>query len=179
VAEPSSGVGPAEALVGGIVGAVVLTAVHQGARLVAERPPRMDRVGMRAIARGLHALGAQPPTGRTLYGLTLGGDLLSNAAYYAAAALAGRHAVGAGAALGVAAGIGALVLPRRMGLDDPPGSEALDNQLMTIAWYTLGGLAAGAAMTALARRGAGERARRGRVARIVSPSPAWRRAEAP
>jgi hypothetical protein len=48
-------------------------------------------------------------------------------------------------ALGLAAGIGALVLPRRLGLGDPPRSFRPANQVMTVAWYLLGALATAAA----------------------------------
>jgi hypothetical protein len=105
--------------------------------------PRMDVLGMRAIARGARRVGKRPPTGRTLYRATLAGDLLSNTAYYSAVALGGRHAGRTGAALGIAAGIGALLLPPAMGLGHPPHAHAWSNRLMTVAWYTLGGLAAG------------------------------------
>ena len=98
---------------------------------------------MRAIARGTHRLGKRPPSGRTLYRATLAGDLLSNTAYYSTVALAGRHATRTGAALGIAAGVGALLLPPVMGLGRPPHAGAWSNRLMTVAWYTLGGLAAG------------------------------------
>jgi hypothetical protein len=169
--------GVAAALASGALGAVVLTAVHQAAPGMVPHAPRMDRVGMRAVARGMHALGADPPRGRRLYNLTLAGDLLANTAYYALAALAGRHSVTAGTALGAIAGVGALALPRRVGLDDPPHSEARANQAMTIAWYTIGGLAAGAMMRTLGTRRVARRRTKGRLVRVATPSPEWRRAE--
>ena len=131
----------AAALISGAAGALAVTAVHQLARRRVRYAPRMDVLGMRAIAR--HRLGKRPPTGRTLYRATLAGDLLSNTAYYSTVALAGRHATRTGAALGIAAGVGALLLPPVMGLGRPPHAGAWSNRLMTVAWYTLGGLAAG------------------------------------
>ena len=35
-------------------------------------------------------------------------------------------------------------MPQRLGLGAPPHSELLSNQVMTVAWYTLGGIAAAA-----------------------------------
>lgn len=171
------GIGVRDALIGGMAGAAALTTVHQAALGLVSRPPRMDRVGMRAIARGMHALGGDPPRGRKLYGLTLAGDLAANAAYYALAGLSRRRPVAAATALGLAAGIGALALPRRLGLDDPPHSDAADNQAMTIAWYTIGGITAGAVMAALGRRRTRPSATPRRIARIRTPSAEWRRAE--
>jgi hypothetical protein len=131
------------AVVSGAAGALALTAVHQFARHRVPKAPRMDVVGMRAIARSMHGVGRRPPTGRALYRITMAGDILSNAAYYSAVALAGREAMRAGAALGIAAGVGAVVLPPMIGLGRPPHVHAWSNRLMTIAWYTLGGLVAG------------------------------------
>jgi hypothetical protein len=132
------------AAVSGAAGALALTAVHQLARRRLPHAPRMDVLGMRAIARGVHRVGGRPPTGRTLYRTTLAGDLLSNAAYYSAVALGGRHSVPFGVALGIAAGLGALLLPPVIGLGRPPHVRAWSNRLMTIAWYTVGGVVAGA-----------------------------------
>ena len=137
------------AVTSGAAGALALTAVHQLARRRVRNAPRMDVLGMRAIARGLHRARTQPPTGRTLYHTTLAADIISNAAYYSAVALAGPEALRAGAALGIAAGVGALVLPPTMGLGRPPHVQAWSNRLMTVAWYTLGGLVAGRTYQAL------------------------------
>jgi hypothetical protein len=48
-------------------------------------------------------------------------------------------------AMGLGAGACALVLPRRIGLGDAPKSDHIPNQIMTVAWYLVGGLAAAAA----------------------------------
>jgi hypothetical protein len=109
---------------------------------------------MRAIARGTGAGDMHDESGDVdasrnpgLHRAALAGDLLANSAYYSLATTWTR-----GAVLGLAAGIGALVLPQRMGLGDPPHSELLSNKLMTVAWYTLGGLAAAWTAQCLAHR---------------------------
>ena len=139
-------------MMAGVTGAGALTLVHQVARSMTPHAPRMDVLGMRAVARGAHRLGKQPPTGRALYRATLAGDLLSNAAYYSAVALGGQYAVQAGAALGLAAGFGALALPPVIGLGRPPHVHAWSNRLMTVAWYMMGGLVAGASYKAIQRQ---------------------------
>ncbi len=138
-----------DALISGAAGAVALTAVHQAARAVTDAAPRMDVLGVRALARGSRAVGIEPPPSehRGLYGAALAGDLLFNSAYYSMATTWTR-----GAALGLLAGIGALVLPQRLGLGDPPKSELLANRIMTVAWYTFGGLAAAATAQCLTNR---------------------------
>jgi hypothetical protein len=127
----------------GLAGAAALTALHEVARRTIPNAPRMDVVGMRALARGLRAAGAEPPDQPDLYRQTLAGDLIANSAYYALVGTGSREQVYTrGAALGLLAGLGAVLLPRRIGLDDPPHSHRAENQLMTIAWYLAGGLAA-------------------------------------
>ena len=138
------------ALIAGACGAVALTAVHQLARRITDDAPRMDAVGERAIARTVQAAGGTPPTEPALYRWALAGDLVANSAYYSLVAC-GRdaHMWRRAVAMGLAAGAGALVLPRRIGLGDPPRSHHLPNQIMTVAWYVIGGLAAACAGRAL------------------------------
>jgi hypothetical protein len=134
-----------------MAGAVALTAIHQAAKAVTPDAPRMDVVGMRALVRGADRTHAElPETHKGLYRAALAGDLICNTAYYSLATNYRR-----GAAMGLLAGIGALVLPQRLGLGAPPHSELLSNQVMTVAWYTLGGIAAAATSTWLANKQGG------------------------
>jgi hypothetical protein len=138
-----------DALIAGAAGAVTLTVVHQAARIVTDIAPRMDVLGMRALARGAESAGGDPPDehGAGLYSAAMAGDLLVNSAYYALATSWTK-----GAALGLLAGTGALLLPQRLGLGHPPHSERLANKVMTVAWYVAGGLAAAATARYLGRR---------------------------
>ena len=137
-----------DSLLSGVAGAVALTAAHQAARAVTDNAPRMDVVGMRAVSRTVDAAGAEAPRTHTgLYRATLAGDLICNSAYYSLATSYTR-----GAALGLLAGIGALVLPQKMGLGVPPHSDLLSNQLMTVGLYLIGGIAAAATAQCLAMR---------------------------
>ena len=56
-----------------------------------------------------------------------------------------QNAVACGALLGLTAGVGALVLPGPLGLGEAPAKRTGGTAAMTLAWYTLGGLAAGLA----------------------------------
>ena len=137
-----------DSLMSGIAGAVALTAVHQAARAVTDSAPRMDVVGMRALSRGAQAAGTEAPQShKGLYRATLAGDLICNSAYYSLATTYTR-----GAVMGLLAGLGALVLPQRLGLGIPPKSELLSNQVMTVAWYLVGGLVAAATAQHLAAK---------------------------
>ena len=142
-----------EAALAGLAGALALTTIHQAARAVTDDAPRMDIVGIRALASGLRATGANPGSADSLYPVALAGDIVCNTAYYALVAAGRRPNVWArGVVLGLGAGIGALLLPRRLGLGDPPRSHRLANQIMTVAWYLLGGLAAAATAECLRDR---------------------------
>jgi hypothetical protein len=147
---------PASSFLAGLVGAVALTSVHQlGTRWLPDAP-RMDVVGMRAMTAARRSAGLAVPGPRQLYRQTMAGDIASNAIYYSLVGVgppAGRW--WRAAALGMAAGVGALLLPRPMGLGDPPHSDSPRNQVLTVAWYTMGGLAAAATMDALERRAQG------------------------
>jgi hypothetical protein len=139
-------------LAAGSIGAVALTAVHQAARAISPDAPRMDVVGSRAIEKTIAAAGGTVPPRPTVERMALAGDLLCNSAYYSLIPC-GRpaHVWRRAVALGLAAGVGALVLPRRLGLGDPPHSDRPSNQVMTVGWYLLGALATAAAARPLAR----------------------------
>jgi hypothetical protein len=140
-------------IIGGIAGAVALNIVHQTVKQFYSKAPRVDFVGEEALSKGLKQAGIQPPHGKALFIATLAADLLSNAAYYTMIGLGKRkHLLYHGAAHGLCAGIGALTLVKPLGLDNAPVARTYQTQIMTVAWYTFGGIVAGAVMYALRRK---------------------------
>ena len=141
-------------LASGAIGALALTALNEGARRRVPHAPRMEVIGMRALAALVRGLGGRPPRGRALFQSTLAGDLLSNTFYYALAGAGGRQSrLSRGILLGAAAGLGAVLLPPMLGLGHPPGERRPATPLMTLAWYTAGGVAAAMAARMLERNG--------------------------
>jgi predicted cobalt transporter CbtA len=139
------------ALVSGVAGAVAVTAVHETARRTIPQAPRMDVIGRRGIAKSMYALGTEPPHGQRLQNAALAGDVVSNSLYYSLIGLGSdspRATWKRGLLLGVAAGIGAVLLPPVLGLGRQPGSRGPFTHLLTVAWYTIGGLAAAASLRA-------------------------------
>ncbi|MFC4425550.1 hypothetical protein [Deinococcus navajonensis] len=129
----------------GLAGAVTVTVLNEGVRRTLPHAPRMEVIGERALAGTLNAVGIEPPRGEALYGWTMLADLVSNSLYYGLVAVAGPgQAWPVGGALGLAAGLGAVVLPRPLGLGTQPGSRAPRTPMLTAAWYLAGGLAAAA-----------------------------------
>ncbi|HKI03723.1 MAG TPA: hypothetical protein VKK31_17215 [Thermoanaerobaculia bacterium] len=142
------------ALGSGLAGACALTLVHQAARRITDKAPRADILGLRALAKTIRATGRQSPPDDQLYPWTLAGDLVSNSLYYSLVGTNGGTATWLrGTALGLGAGLGALALPGPMGLGSRPTNRTVATQVMTVAWYLLGGLAAAGMATALARQG--------------------------
>jgi hypothetical protein len=130
-------------LASGAIGALAVTAINEGARRRIPHAPRMEVIGMRALSAAVQALGGRPPRGRKLFRETLGADLLSNTIYYALVGAGSRQTrLSRGILLGAAAGLGAVILPPRLGLGRPPGNRRPVTPLMTVAWYTAGGVAA-------------------------------------
>jgi hypothetical protein len=132
-----------KAAAAGAVGAITTNVAHELTRRIMPNAPRVDVLGMQALAKGLTATTGSTPTGDDLYRSTLVGDLLSNSAYFSAVGLGGGNAIVVGIGLGVLAGLGAVVLPPRMGLDEKPTARTPATEAMTVALYTVGGLAAG------------------------------------
>lgn len=137
------------ALLGGLAGALTVTLLNEGVRRLVPGAPRMDVIGERGLRKTFEAVGAEPPKGEDLYRTAMLGDVVSNTVYYALVA-AGKPetAVRRGMLLGLAAGIGAATLPDKIGLGSQPGARPPVTSLLTVAWYTAAGLAAGVVVRA-------------------------------
>ncbi len=142
------------ALLSGLAGATALTVIHESARRMHPDAPRMDTLGRRSIARGMEAVGLEPPDEDRLQAAALAGDVVSNSLYYSLVGLGGPSgALARGAALGALAGLGAVALPPLMGLGHRPGARTPQTAAMTFGWYLIGGIAAAMAYRGLAGRG--------------------------
>jgi len=136
--------------VGGLAGAIALNIIHQTVKAVDHYAPRVDLVGEEALTKGMEAIGLTPPTGNALFIATLTGDVISNALYYSAIGFGKKkNLVFHGTVIGLAAGVGALTLTEPLGLSDAPVTRTDKTKLLTVAWYTIGGIVAGSVMKAL------------------------------
>lgn len=133
-------------LLAGALGAATTNLLHEAVRRTIPDAPRVDLLGMQALSK-LVATQTDPPKGRALYAATLAGDLLSNTAYFSLIALGPRsHALKIGFAVGTVAGLGAVLLPKPLGLSDSTTSRTQTTAALTLALYALGGLATGFAL---------------------------------
>ena len=140
---PPDGLDAGPALLCGLIGALAVTGVNEAARRLVPRAPRLDELGIRGLAKALREAGQEPPSRDRLFWLSMAGDLASNALYYSLAARAPADGVlRRGVLLGVAAGVGAVLLPAPMGLGRGPTARSPQTRVLTVTWYLLGGLAA-------------------------------------
>lgn len=137
----------------GFAGAGIITIIHESVRQVEPDAPRMDLLGMNALSKLLHSMHKSPPDDNKLYWLTMAGDLISNTLYYSAIGLGDKKNVWLkGASLGLAAGIGGVVLPKPLGLNQSHSARTTKTKMMTIGLYLIGGLITAATVKLLEGR---------------------------
>ena len=135
-------------LASGLLGAVALTLVHESVRRRTTDPPRMDKIGERALSAGLRSVGVSPPLESRLYGWAMAGDIVTNGLFYALVGTGGGAWL-RGALLGSIAGVGAALLPPALGLGQIARRPTRARKIMTFAYYLTGGLVAAGASRAI------------------------------
>ncbi len=130
-----------KSIIAGVAGAAALNILHETLRKFDPEAPRIDLVGKEAVKKSAEAMDIEAPTGDRLYGITLAGDVLTNASYFAAIGMGGKkfmllRAIGAG----LSAGIAAVKAPKPMGLNDQHVANSDKRQMMTIGYYVFGSL---------------------------------------
>jgi hypothetical protein len=133
---------------GGLAGAAALTFLNQTAKNMTADAPRLDLLGQNALAKLMKGNDMLSKTTKEFF--PLAGDLISNSLFYGMArGTSPGNTMMRGALLGVGAGLGALTLPKTMGLDEQATNKTTQTKVMTVAWYLLGGLVAAAVINAL------------------------------
>ena len=130
-----------KSLIAGFAGAAALNILHETMRKLDNEAPRLDLLGEQAVKKSAEMLDIDPPTGNKLYGVTMAGDILTNAAYFAAIGMGGKkymllRAIGAG----VSAGVTALKAPESLGLNEKYVANSEKRELLTVAYYVFGAL---------------------------------------
>jgi hypothetical protein len=130
------------ALTGGLAGSVVLTSLHQLLQKNYRNAPRMDLLGEEAIAKGFNKVGADRPSENKLHKMALAGDIVANTLFFGAAATT-ISSCSKGTLLGIAAGLGGIYLPEKLGLNPEHSNRTLQTKVLTVGLYALGGYVAG------------------------------------
>lgn len=140
-------------LAGGLAGATAVTLIHESIKAVVPQAPRMDRLGMQAISKGLRKAGKTVPKQDALFTAAMVGDLVSNALFYSAAGIGSEKNIWVRSSLlGLAAGIGAVVLPEPLGLNKQYSNKTVSTKLMTVGLYVAGSLVTTAVIKLLNRK---------------------------
>lgn len=139
---------------GGLAGACALTALNEGAKRINKNAPRLDLLGMNAVARLVKGGGfGSTITKGKIMPASLAGDLLSNSLYFGMAGAGDKkQTLLRGALLGLGAGLGAITLAKPLGLDERVVSATTTTKALTVAWYVVGGLVAAAVINLLEGR---------------------------
>lgn len=137
-----------QAWAAGLTGAGALNLLHETAQKAIPAGPQMDLIAMRGLDRVLKPL-SRRLTYRQLRGLAFAGDLASNTLYYSALvgvgeSLSRRGRAGAlgwtAVGFGLAAGLGAVFLPPKLGLGQQPSPDFRKTAAITTAVYLAGAL---------------------------------------
>ena len=141
-----------KAILAGFAGAAALNILHETVRRFDSDAPRVDLIGEEALTRSMNSLNLEAPKSDKLYAATLTGDLISNGIYYTTIAMSGsKNLYFKSAVAGITAGLGAIKLPDKMGLDDEPVTKTDKTKVLTVAWYLIGGLVTAAVFNRLNR----------------------------
>ncbi len=142
-----------KALESGFVGACTLTLIHELVRRKIPEAPRMDLLGMNALSKILRKFSSKIPERNQLFGWTLAGDIVGNTLYYSLTGAGSKKtSLSKGILLGLTAGMGAIVLPKKIGISDSPSSRTTQTKIMTVAWYVIGGMVTAAVYKVLENR---------------------------
>lgn len=144
-----------KSLLSGLVGAAVVTTLNEGIRRVTRNAPQLQELGMDAATQTLRAVGRPVPEKKKLFWTTMAADLISNALYYSVINFArggrkGKWALGAG--LGLAAGLGAVLLPEPLNLDASTTNKTAKTKALTVGWYLAGALVTTALVSMLSSK---------------------------
>ena len=140
--------------ISGIAGSIALTVFHEILKRTVANAPRMDKLGKQGLSKVLSATGTHQPSSANLQKIALGGDLMGNASYYALVGIKPGYSILTGAVLGLAAGVGAVALPGKMGLNEGYSNATTQTKVLTVLLYVTGGLVAGAVHQLLERKSA-------------------------
>lgn len=138
---------------GGLAGAAAVTLIHESVKRIVPTAPRMDLLGMNALSKGLKAAGLRTPDKTQLFAITLAGDIIANSLYYSLAGLGKEKNIWwRSAGLGLAAGIGAVILPGPLDLEKRHSSRTLSTKVMTVGLYVAGALVTTAAIKLFSKK---------------------------
>jgi hypothetical protein len=136
---------------GGLAGACALTVMNEGAKKLDKDAPRLDLLGMNAVAKIMKGTGLKQLSQGNSMPVALTGDLISNSLYFGMAGTGEtkKQTLVRGALLGLGAGLGAVTLAKPLGLNEQTVAATPKTKVLTVAWYVIGGIVAAAVINLL------------------------------
>ncbi|WP_415327568.1 hypothetical protein [Chryseobacterium sp. MMS23-Vi53] len=122
-------------ILAGLGGAIALNLLHETIRKNFDNVPQINKVGEEALNKALDKVDMKITDKDQLYAATLAGDVIGNGMYYATTATTGFNMIS-----GIMMGLGAVALPKKMGLNDDPVAETTEKKVMTVAYYLFGAI---------------------------------------
>src|ERR1700712_2684702 len=123
-------------IIGGLAGAIALNIVHETLRQFIPEAPHIHVLGEDALSKGMQKMKLTPPSGKALYISTLAGDIISNSIYFSLIGKLGKkNLLLTGLTFGLAAGSGALLLSKPLGLNDATVNRTVKTKAMTVGYY--------------------------------------------
>jgi len=132
-------------MIAGLAGALVLNILHESVRSCYPGAPKINELGEEALRKAIKPFNISLDEGKSAYLATLCADMVSNTLYYGVTAKSGPLIPGA------LAGIGAVKLPRYLGLNEDPVAATAQRKLLTFSYYLIGSLVTSAVYKALNR----------------------------
>lgn len=123
-------------LVAGFGGAIALNALHQFVKKNYHGAPLFNEVEQEAVNKSLEKINLQIKDEDKFYNATMAGDVLSNGLFYTLTPFRMSTVFGA---LG---GLGAIVLPKKLGLDNTPIAGTDKKKMITVGYYIFGAMVA-------------------------------------
>lgn len=131
------------ALTGGLAGALAVTALHELIKNTDPKDaPRMDLLGIETLSKIANEVGLGAEFHKNAYPITLAGDIIGNTIYYSAVGMGNKSTWLKGSIMGLAAGVGAIYLPKPMGLNPKHSNRTQKTKVLSLLYYLTGGLVA-------------------------------------
>lgn len=131
-------------LIAGLAGATVLNLLHETLKNKSPNMPRIDLLGENALQKTLKYFGGNIESSANLYKATLASDVVGNTLYYSLIGTGNQRYLWPKAIfMGLSAGIGAVTLPKPMGLDSQPVAKNDTVKVLTVGYYLLGAVVTG------------------------------------
>ena len=121
-------------ILAGFAGAIALNILHETIRKNFDNVPEINKLGEEALLKMTDNTPINITGEKNLYAATLVGDIVSNGMYYATTATKSNLTSG------LLAGVGAIVLPKKMGLNENPVASNNKKKIMTVGYYVFGAL---------------------------------------